>query len=94
MAARGVPVELHWSLVGADESSVWDVISRETETADLMGEQVEIPNEAARCAIVALHATKHGIGEPTIFHDLEKALVVAETDAWARAGELAAALGR
>ena len=93
VAARGVPVELHWSLVGADESSVWDVISRETETADLMGEQVEIPNEAARCAIVALHAAQHGIGEPTIFHDLEKALVVAETDAWARAGELAAALG-
>ena len=55
-----------------DENTVWSVLSKETETVDLVGETVEIPNEAARCAIVALHAAQHGIGQPAIFGDLEK----------------------
>ena len=92
MAARRVPVELHWSLVGADASRVWPVLSRETEVVVLMGERVEIPNEPARCAIVALHAAQHGIGDAAIFGDLEKALVVAGIESWRRASELATAL--
>jgi hypothetical protein len=88
-----VPVELHWTLVGVDESKVWDVLSRETETAVLMGEPVEIPNEAARCLIVALHAAHHGAGVTAIVDDIEKALVVAGTETWRRAFELAAAVG-
>lgn len=87
------PVELHWSLVGADADRVWDVLSNETETAQLLREQVEVPNESARCAIVALHAAQHGIGEPAIFGDLEKALVVGSTETWRCASELAAAMG-
>jgi glycosyltransferase involved in cell wall biosynthesis len=87
------PVELHWSLVGVNERSVWGVLSKETDTALLAREEVEIPNEAARCAIVALHAAQHGIGEQTIFGDLEKALVVAPTETWRRASELALAMG-
>ena len=87
------PVELHWSLVGVDERTVWGVLSKETDTALLAREEVEIPNEAARCAIVALHAAQHGIGEQTIFGDLEKALVVASTETWRRASELALAMG-
>jgi glycosyltransferase involved in cell wall biosynthesis len=93
VAVDRVPVELHWSLVGVDENKVWDVLSSETETAVLMREQIEIPNEAARCAIVALHAAQHGIGQPAIFGDLEKALVITETETWRRASELATALG-
>jgi Uncharacterised nucleotidyltransferase len=93
IAEGRTPVELHWSLGGADEHKVWDVLSKETETADLMGEEVELPNDAARCAIVALHAAQHGIGQPTGFRDLEKALAVAETETWRHAAELAAAMG-
>ena len=93
VAVDRVPVELHWSLVGVDENKVWDVLSSETETAVLMREQIEIPNEAARCAIVALHAAQHGIGQPAIFGDLEKALVIAGTETWRRASELATELG-
>ena len=93
IAEERTPVELHWSLSGADENKVWDVLSRETETAELMDEEVELPNEAARCAIVALHAAQHGIRQPTGFRDLEKALVVAGTETWRRAGGLAAAMG-
>jgi Uncharacterised nucleotidyltransferase len=93
IAEERTPVELHWSLGGADENKAWDVLSRETETADLMGEEVELPNEAARCAIVALHAAQHGIGQPVGFRDLEKALIVAGIETWRRAAELAAAMG-
>ena len=93
IAAGRVPVEVHWSLVGADESKVWEVLSRETETAVLLGDEVEIPNEAARCVIVALHAAQHGIGQPVIFHDLEKALVISGVETWRRALELASAIG-
>jgi hypothetical protein len=93
VAADRFPVELHWSLVGADEHKVWGVLSAETETVLLAREPVEIPSEAARCAVVALHAAQHGIGEPTIFSDLEKALVAAGTEAWRRASELAVAMG-
>ena len=88
-----VPVELHWSLVGVDNRLVWDVLSTETELASLVGDEVEIPNEAARCAIVALHAAQHGIGAQAIFHDLERALAVASTETWRRAAELATAMG-
>jgi hypothetical protein len=87
------PVELHWSLVGADESRVWEVLSEQTESVAIMGEHVEIPNEPARCAVIALHAAQHGIGHPPVFRDLEKALVVAESGSWHRASELATAMG-
>lgn len=88
-----VPVELHWSLVGADADSVWDVLSNETEDAQILREPVEIPNEPARCAIVALHAAQHGIGEPLIFGDLNKALAIVSSETWQRASELAVAMG-
>ena len=92
VAPGRLPVELHWSLVGVDESKIWAVASRETETAALMRESVEIPNEAARCLIITLHAAQHGIGEQVIFRDLERALVVAEPESWRRAFELARAV--
>jgi Uncharacterised nucleotidyltransferase len=92
--ARGqVPIELHWSLVGVDADKAWDVFSRETECAALLGTPVEIPNEAARCTIVALHAAQHGVAQRAIFGDLEKALVVADTATWRRAADLARSAG-
>ncbi len=93
VAPGRVSVELHWTVVGVDESKVWDVLSKETETTVLMREPIEIPNEAARCLIVALHAAQHGVGRPAIFGDLEKALAIAEIETWRRASELAAAVG-
>jgi hypothetical protein len=92
VASRRVPVELHFSLVGMDERRVWEVLAAETEPAELMGQLVDIPNEPARCLIVALHAAQHGVGQQGVFDDLEKALVVADTGAWRRALALAAAV--
>jgi putative nucleotidyltransferase-like protein len=91
VAPRRMPVELHFSLVGAPNA--WNVLQRECETVEVMGQPVNIPNEAARCMIVALHAAQHGVGERPIFHDLEKALRVADPAAWRLAYELAAEAG-
>ena len=80
-------------LVGVDAGKAWDVFSRETESAALLGATVEIPNEAARCTIVALHAAQHGVAQRAIFGDLEKALMVADTATWRRAADLARSAG-
>ena len=88
-----LPIELHWTIVGADERRCWDVLADETETAQVAGELVEIPNEAARCLIVALHAAQHGAGAAQTLHDLERALTTAGEDVWVRSLELAVAVG-
>jgi Uncharacterised nucleotidyltransferase len=88
-----VPIELHWTIVGADERRIWEVLADETETAQIAGELVEIPNEAARCLIVALHAAQHEVGAPQTLHDLERALTTAGRDVWVRGLELAVAVG-
>jgi hypothetical protein len=88
-----VSIELHWTIVGADERRLWDVLAEETEMTLAAGVPVEIPNDAARCLIVALHAAQHGVGAPQTLHDLDRALVTAPEEVWVRALELAVALG-
>ena len=46
-----VPVELHWSLVGAEGEKVWGVFSNETETVPLADGSVENDDgRPCRCA--------------------------------------------
>ena len=92
IAAGRVPIELHWSLVGVDDSRVWAVLSAETEMVNLGGKALETPKEAARCLIVALHAAQHGAGAAEIVRDLDRALEAAGNDVWERALELARAV--
>ena len=87
-----VPVEVHYRLWGAARDA-WPVLERETVTVALAGESVEVPNEAARCVVIALHAAHHGVGGDAAKYDLDRALVVAERTAWVRAAELADAIG-
>jgi hypothetical protein len=88
-AAPGhVPVELHnrlWGTGGDD----WKVLVRETEAVTLAGHTLEVPNEAARCLVVALHAAHHGVGKVATLYDLERAVAVAERTSWERAASLA-----
>ncbi len=72
-----VPVEVHDRLWGA-EGDEWEVLARETEAVMLAGETVEVPNEAARCLVVALHAAHHGVGKDATLYDLERAIAVAD----------------
>ena len=92
-AAPGqVPVELHDRLWGT-ASDDWEVLVRETEAVELAGETIEVPNEAARCLVVALHAAHHGVGKVATLYDLERAVSVAERTSWERAASLARAMG-
>jgi hypothetical protein len=88
-----VPIEVHWNLWGTDPDLVWQVLADETELADVLGEPVEIPNESARCLIVALHAAHHGAGEDAPVDDLKNAISVAPLASWQRAAALAGATG-
>ena len=57
------------------------------------GESVEVPNEAARCLVVALHAAHHGVGKVATLYDLERAVAIADRTSWERAANLARAVG-
>ncbi len=92
-AAGRVAVEIHRTLPGTDPRLIWPVLGGETEAAEIAGEAVQIPNEAARCLIVALHAAHHGAGENAPLYDLERAVNVAGRATWERAAELARAAG-
>ena len=91
-APERVPVDVHDALWGAD-GDAWNVFARETEAVMLAGEPIEVPNEATRCLVVALHAAHHGIGDNVAKYDLERALVVAERASWEQAATLAREIG-
>jgi hypothetical protein len=87
-----VHIELHHRLWGT-KGDEWDVLARETEGVTLAGETVEVPNEAGRCLVVALHAGHHGVGKVATLYDLERAIAIAERASWERAANLACAVG-
>ena len=91
-APARVPVELHDRLwgTGGDE---WGVLACETETAMVAGESVDVPNEAVRCLVVALHAAHHGVAKVATLYDLERAVAIADRTSWERAASLARAVG-
>ncbi len=68
-------------------------MARETVVAEIAGEKVEIPNEAARCLIVALHAAQHGPSVQAPLYDLERAISVGARSSWERAIDLARSVG-
>jgi hypothetical protein len=88
-----VPIEVHWNLWGTEPARTWRVLEAETESTELLGEMVEIPNEPARCLIAALHAAHHGAGEDAPLNDLQSAISVAPRAVWQRAATLAAEVG-
>jgi hypothetical protein len=90
-ATGQVTVDVHDRLWGA-EGDTWHVLVRNTESVALAGADVEVPSEAARCLVVALHAAHHGAGKPATLYDLERAVAVARRSTWTRATELARAM--
>jgi hypothetical protein len=83
---------VHDRLWGAD-GEAWQDLERETEAVTVAGETVEVPNEPARCLVVALHAAHHGVGKSGTLYDLERAIAIAERGAWRSAARLARAVG-
>lgn len=84
-----IPVEVHGTLSSADPARTYRVLEQETEAAEVAGTMLEIPNRAARCLIVALHAAQHGPETYEPLYDLERAVTVAGRDDWERAAALA-----
>lgn len=90
-ASGRVAVDVHDGLWGA-EGDTWGALLRNRESVALAGESIEVPSEAARCLVVALHAAHHGAGKEATLYDLERAVAVASRSAWMRAAELARAI--
>jgi hypothetical protein len=84
-----VAVELHARLANSGLATTWKVLQAETEDAAIGGTVIEVPNEAARCLIVTLHAAQHGITAEMTLTDLERAITVADRASWNHAVELA-----
>jgi len=88
-------LDLHESIPGAraDKSVVWAALSRDTDTMQIAGTEVEIPVPSANAMIAALHAAAHGSSDGHYCEDLTRALAAADERVWARAAELAAEVG-
>jgi hypothetical protein len=85
-------IDLHTTLAGAkaDRAAVWDVLSRETDSLEIGGVQVEILTPPANALHVALHAAHHGHAGIRPMVDLERALALLEPSVWEQARSLAA----
>jgi hypothetical protein len=86
-----VTVELHRTFhhIAASDDEVWRELSRGTETIAVGGARVEIPGEAARCLLLALHVSRHGREFEWPLRDLELAVQRVPTDVWSHAVEIA-----
>lgn len=92
--ARGVAVDLHYTLVGVGISpeKAWEILGEETETISVGGIAVEILRPPARAVVVALHAAQHGVQVGKPLDDLVRALDLLPDEAWAAASSLAGEL--
>jgi hypothetical protein len=84
-------VDLHRTIIGArvTDSVVWDAISRETESIEVGGKQLEGLNARATALVVALHAAQHGREASRPLDDLRQALERLPRATWAEAARLA-----
>lgn len=89
-SAGAGPIDLHRTLrgIGADPTTVWEVIGSQTEELTIAEVPVRIPSVANRLLIVALHAAQHSGGDH-MGEDLEHALERATTEQWRDASESA-----
>lgn len=87
----GVPVDLHWTLigVGAAPTELWRALSSSTERIVVHGARVEVLAAEGIAFQVALHAGQHGAEYPQVTVDLERALELVDRSTWAAAAELA-----
>jgi Uncharacterised nucleotidyltransferase len=87
----GELVDLHSSVVGAaaEREAVWSALSRDTESIEVAGVDVEGTGVAANALIVALHAAAHGAGHARTQEDLARALDRADIGTWRDAHALA-----
>ncbi len=90
-----VRLDLHRTFhhVTAPDAETWRELSASTEWLSVSGEDVEIPSEAGRCLIVALHASSHGDRVAWPLRDLTLAVGRGSDEAWTEAAAMASRLG-
>jgi Uncharacterised nucleotidyltransferase len=89
--ADSAAVDLHRTIIGARaaDAVVWDTLSRETESIQVGGRQLEGLNAAATALVVALHVAQHGRQTPKPLDDLRQALERLPQATWKEAARLA-----
>jgi hypothetical protein len=94
-AGSGIPVDLHWTLVGveAEPAECWRLLAGSTNVLRLCGEDIEVLPPEGNALQVALHAAQHGPNRPQGMADLERALDRFDGGTWRAASGLAEELG-
>lgn len=89
--ADSAAVDLHRTIIGAraSDADVWDTLSRETESIQVGGKQLEGLNATATALVVALHVAQHGRQTLKPVNDLRQALERLSKATWADAARLA-----
>jgi hypothetical protein len=87
-------VDLHRTVIGVGCSPevAWRVLSKQTESFELAGRDVEALRPAARALVLALHTAHQGDEFPHTRDDLARAIAVVPHDQWLWAAALAARL--
>jgi hypothetical protein len=90
----GLAVDLHWSFhgIGASNQEFWAVTSGSAERMRIAATDVEVPNEAARALLLALHAATTGAAGGQALSDLDRGLERLSDEQWNAAHELAVRL--
>jgi hypothetical protein len=83
-------VDLHHRLrMTRDSVLTWEVLSRDTEETLVGGARVRMPGAAARCVVLALHATQNSRWMQQSLEDLRRALDLVDPQTWLDAWDLA-----
>jgi hypothetical protein len=90
----GLAVDLHWSFhgIGASDEVFWTIVAGDAERMLVSGTEVDVPSEAMRALLLALHATSAGTSFRKPLKDLDRALERLPDDTWRDAQSLAARL--
>jgi hypothetical protein len=94
VTAGGAALDLHHTLVGvgAAGSTVWNVLTADTESLDLGSGRMEVLSVPGRALVVVLHAGQHGPGVEAPLEDLRRVLERLSLEEWREIRELAARL--
>ena len=89
-----VALDLHRTLAGAgaDDATVWGVLSADSEPFEIAGFTGRALSIPARALHVALHAAQHGTGWQSVTNEVELVIARESLETWRAAAELAGAL--
>ena len=87
----GLPLDLHHGFHGirVSDEAFWALATEETERIRIAGTEVDVPSEAMRTVLIALHAATSGPFAVQQLADLDRALECLPDETWGAAHDLA-----